>query len=170
MILSGSNSTPKLNLFNTDKNASLDLGLKSTTGKLNPAYSCSFDDSFTTTYARTNINWFSDSAEDVGFGYGWDETNNSSGAATAVFTSIQKYASDNFYSKYNFAYTSSADAFEKNYSSYYVTTSSYLNPHNSSTPTKNRAFDGCKLSSPDINQIDYDNQGPWQPCVERSKR
>ena len=169
MVLSENTNKPKLNLFNTDKNTTIDTGYKSTTSKLNPVYTFSFDNTFTTTYARKNINWFSGSAEDVGFGYGWDEIDNSSGAATAVFTPIQKYASDSFYSKYNFAYTSSADAFEKTYSSYYVTTSSYLNPHNSSTPTKNRAFDGCKLSSPDINQIDYDNQGPWQPCVERIK-
>lgn len=168
MSISGS-SKNVLELFNTEKNTTIDAAYKSTTAVLNPLYSCSFDDTFTTTYARKNISWFSDLAEDVGFGYGWKETNNSSGAATAVFTSIQKYANDRFYSKYNFVYTSSADAYEKNYSSYYVTTSSYLNPHNSGTPLKNRAFDGCKLSSPDINQIDYNNMGPGQPCVVRTR-
>lgn len=168
MSISGS-SKNVLELFNTHKNTTIDAGYKSTTAVVNPLYSCSFDDTFTTTYARTNISWFSDLAEDVGFGYGWNETNNSSGAATAVFTQTQKYASDGFYSKYNFVYTSSADAFEKNYSSYYVTTASYLNPHNSGTPLKNRAFDGCKLSSPDINVPDYDNYGLWQPCVVRTK-
>ena len=169
MSISGS-SKNVLELFNTEKNTTIDAAYKSTTAVVNPLYSCSFDDTFTTTYARKNISWFSDLAEDVGFGYGWKETNNSSGAATAVFVQTQKYASDRFYSKYNFLYTSSADAFEKNYSSYYVTKSSYLNPHNSGTPLKNRAFDGCKLSSPDINVPDFNNYGLWQPCVVRTKK
>lgn len=123
-----------------------------------------FDTSFTNTYERINIKYSADSP-DVGYGLGWITSSNETGKKTSLFTTNQSYRTDNYYSAYVFAYTSSKDMAERNYSSYSLVTASYENPHNLTTAIRNHRFEGSKLVGPDIN-IESRNTPDGKPVVE----
>lgn len=119
---------------------------------------------FTNTFTRDNIYYSGDSA-DIGYGLGWTTQSNDSGKAQAVFTTLQSFRLDSYYSAYVFAYTSSRDIDERNYFSYTFTSSSFENPHNLPKPIRDHRFDGCKLSGPDIN-VDSSESPDGKPVVE----
>lgn len=123
------------------------------------------DTAFTITYPRTNVQRDLSDSTNVGVGYGWTTVSNESGKATALFSTIEHYLSDTYYSGFKFLYTSSMDMAERNYSSYSLTTSSYLNPHNLTTSIRNHRFEGCKVTGPDIN-VDTRNTPDGKAVVE----
>jgi hypothetical protein len=70
-----------------------------------------------------------------------------------------------YYSAYQFAYTSSNDMAERNYSSYTFVSSSYENPHDLTTPIRQHRFEGCKITGPDIN-VETRSTPDGKPVVE----
>lgn len=131
-------------------------GLSSVFGILNS--------SFTNTFTRENV-FPTPGSPDVGFGLGWTPQINDSGKSQAVFNTEQSFRRDSYYSAYVFAYTSSKDMDERNYSSYTFTSSSFENPHNLPKPIRDHRFDGCKISGPDIN-VDSSESPDGKPVVE----
>lgn len=131
-------------------------GLSTVFGTVNTA--------FTNTFSRENVS-YSPGSPDTGFGLGWVSQNNDSGKAQAVFTTTQDFRRDSYYSAYVFAYTSSKDMDERNYSSYTFTSASFENPHNIPQPLRNHRFEGCKITGPDIN-VDSRNTPDGKPVVE----
>lgn len=124
----------------------------------------SIDTSFNISYGRENI-IYSPGSPDVGFGAGWITASNDSGKSTALFTTTMEFRKDQYYSAYNFYYTSSRDMAERKFYSYTFVNSSFENPHNLSAPIRNHRFEGCKLSGPDIN-IDSRSTPDGKPVVE----
>jgi hypothetical protein len=120
---------------------------------------------FTMTYKRTNVQKSTIVSGDLGYGVGWLTSSNETGKSTALFSPIEQYVNDTYYSGYKFRYTSSIDLAENNYSSYSLVTSSYLNPHNLPTSIRNHRFEGSKLSGPDIN-VDTRNTPDGKAVVE----
>jgi hypothetical protein len=120
--------------------------------------------SFTNTFKRENV-FYSPGSPDIGYGEGWMLQDNDSGKAQAVFSTLQSFRLDSYYSAYVFAYTSSKDMDERNYFSYTLTSSSFENPHNLPKPIRDHRFEGCKLSGPDIN-VDSANSPDGKPVVE----
>jgi hypothetical protein len=120
--------------------------------------------SFTNTFKRENV-FYSPGSPDIGYGEGWILQDNDSGKAQAVFSTLQSFRLDSYYSAYVFAYTSSKDMDERNYFSYTLTSSSFENPHNLPKPIRDHRFEGCKLTGPDIN-VDSANSPDGKPVVE----
>lgn len=106
------------------------------------------DTSFESVYNRYSVGIESGSSLDVGFGVGWVSM---SIVSDAIFSTIQNYRSDDYYSQYKFFYTSSSDIVERLFTSSSFISASYLNPNDFTTSIRNIQFEGCKITGPDVN-------------------
>lgn len=100
------------------------------------------DTAFDVSYARTNA---------VKNGSNWTTVTNDSGKSIALFSTVQTYNHDSYYSAYKFNFTGSTEMRNGDYYSSSYVDSKFLNPHTLTTSIRNQRFDGCKLSGPDVN-------------------
>lgn len=160
----------KFELFSNEYKSSLKSGLKKIHGVVTPIYTSSLLSDFESSYEWQNVYFDSTLNDDLGYGYGWNYYNNSSTTATAVINQIGKSRDEGFYQSYYFTYSSGNNLSEGIYDSYVLTGSQYVNPHNNITSTRNRNFDGCKNTSPDVNVPAFGSNLSAQPSVMVSKR
>lgn len=123
-----------------------------------------FDTSFTQNYEKLNVQ-YSEGSADTGFGIGWVTASNDTGKSLVLFNTLQDYRRYNHYGAFVFSYTSSKDMYERNFSSFTLTSSSFENPHDLPKSIRDHRFDGCKLTGPDIN-IESRNTPDGKPVVE----
>jgi hypothetical protein len=120
--------------------------------------------SFSIDYSRSNVSKSSATAN-TGYGDGWVAIDNDNNISTAYFEQIDSYPQDNYYSAFEFIYSSDNDLVNGDYSSYNFVTSSYLNPTNLTTSIRNHRFEGSKLTGPDIG-VDSTDTPDGKPVVE----
>lgn len=100
------------------------------------------DTQFTIDYSRTN------KSKESGI---WSDIINESGKAIAVFSTVQSYFHDSYYSAYQFNYTGSTELANGDYYSSSFVDSKFINPHSLTKSIRNHRFEGCKVTSPDVN-------------------
>jgi hypothetical protein len=136
-------------------------------GSIDTVYDGQLTMPFGSVYNRLNVQKQKELNEDVGYGYGWYGFANEETKTIAYVTPIETHRTHGFYKKFNFYYQTVDELIDQEYTSYKLTDAEYMNPHDLPTSIRNRKFDGCKISSPEINEVNYSaNSGPWQPVVE----
>jgi len=123
------------------------------------------DTSFTTTYARTNVEVGTDTLSNIGYGYGWITSSNDDLKATALFDTVELYRTDNYYSGFFLTYTSDDNYANGVYDTLTLITSSYMSPLSLPTSIRNHRFEGSKITGPDVN-VDTNNTPDGKPVVE----
>lgn len=162
---SGLNGT--MTVFTNYLNTNLTVFKTKLAGSIDIVYDGLIVMPFGSVYNRLNVQKQKDLQEDVGYGYGWYGFSNEETKTIAYVTPIETHRSDGYYKKFNFYYQTVDELIDKEYTSYKLTDAEIMNSNNVTTGMRNRNFDGCKISSPAINEVDYSlNSGPWQPVVE----
>jgi|LakMenEpi03Aug12_release.lakeMendotaPanAssembly.Ray.scaffolds.fasta_scaffold00957_46 hypothetical protein len=167
----------KYNIVLNDNTSSLNLEYNPLSTIINNIYSSNvysetntiveygnLETSFSIDFARTNVSKSSDST-DYGYGPGWIGIDNDFAISTAFFEQIESYPQDNYYSSFEFIYSSDLNLVNGNYSSYTLVTSSYLNPTNLTTSIRNHRFAGSKITGPDIG-VNSTDTPDGRPVVE----
>ena len=152
-------------MLNNQYKTQMRFGLDKVSSVVNPSYSSSLYTDFDVSYNWENVYFDETLNEDIGYGYGWNYYPNSIGTKTAVINQIGNFRDEGFYQSYYFTYSSGNNLAEGIFDTYELTGSKYMNPHNNITSARNRNFDGCKNSSPDINVRDNNKPGISQPTV-----
>jgi hypothetical protein len=155
----------ELSVLNNQYKTQMRFGLDKVSSVVNPSYSSSLYTDFDVSYNWENVYFDETLNEDIGYGYGWNYYPNSIGTKTAVINQIGNFRDEGFYQSYYFTYSSGNNLAEGIFDTYELTGSKYMNPHNNITSARNRNFDGCKNSSPDINVRDNNKPGISQPTV-----
>ena len=155
----------EISLLNDQYKTQMSFGLDKVSSVINPLYASSLYTDFDVSYNWENVYFDETLNEDIGYGYGWNYYSNSIGTKTAVISQIGNFRDEGFYKSYYFTYSSGDNLAEGIFDTYELTGSKYMNPHNNITSTRNRNFDGCKNSSPDVNVPDTSEPINTQPTV-----
>jgi hypothetical protein len=119
--------------------------------------------SASSTYKRFNI--VKSGSTNTGYGAGWVTQSNQTYRINSVFSQIDSYRKDGFYSTYYLYYTSSIEQRFNLYTSASLTGSSIGNQENLTKGLKNHRFLGSKLVGPDIN-VSTRNSPDGKPVIE----